>query len=49
MSLELFIFILIVILSFIGFVNIYNCNNNLLLIISNLMFIIYGIVMSIIK
>lgn len=49
MSLELFLFILIVLLSFIGFFNIYNCNNNLLLIISNLLFIVYGIVMSIIK
>lgn len=49
MSLEIFIFILIVVVSMYGFYNIYKCKNNSLLIISNLMFISYGIVMSVIK
>ena len=49
MSLELFLFILIVGVSICGFYNIYICKNNTLLIISNIMFIIYGIIMSIIK
>ena len=49
MSLEIFIFILIVVVSICGFYNIYKNKNNILLIISNVMFIIYGIIMSIIK
>jgi hypothetical protein len=49
MSLELFIFIVIVVISIFGFITIYICKNNTLLIISNIMFILYGMVMSIIK
>ena len=49
MSLELFLFILIITVSVCGFYTIYKYKNNTLLIISNLMFIMYGITMSIIK
>jgi hypothetical protein len=48
MTIELFLFIIIVLLSLYGlYLNYYN--NTILLIISNLLFIIYGTIMSIIK
>jgi len=49
MDLEWIIFLLLIALSLIGYVLLFKYNNCILILISNFLFIIYGIVMGIIS
>ena len=49
MDVELLLFLLLILCSFIGYFCIYKYNNNLILIITNILFIAYGTTMAIIK